>query len=1049
MEYNELQAGGGRGSSNGGIVWSNGQPTLRMEDAVVETVVTHTTRTTTTLQPIVLPRIPPPDNLNLPLHLSSERYPLADQPAPPDMRYFTLMLGGRRVIVQDDSAGPLSADCPTQVSGPGWTRTLLNTSPSATTEPGYMGMAAPGDERLGFLQALNRSKAKEARKRPHHSSRSVSGQELREATKGDAPTPPVTAEANRQRSPPRKKPRGLEELSIPQGNTSLLSPLPSPEHEGAPLTASGGSVQPNFGSGTELSALFSLPSLVSTFDELPDRLQQHLLMHLLRRSRLPTIQRVSGFISNALKRDFIALLPHEVAIQILKKIDGSSLASASRVCKRWRRMIDTERTVWKQRLIDDDLWYGQGTEEEEEALVLDRYEALDLQQQMLGQEEDPSDDERMLSAGLHNRTLIDLGRPTPLKHVFRRRFQNKKNWIHTRPEHSSFAGHGSNVVTCLQFDEDKIVSASDDHSINIYNTADGQLRKRLDGHEGGVWTLEYKGGTLVSGSTDRTVRVWDMDTLKLTHVFTGHTSTVRCLQIVEPVWDEHTKEFQPPYPLIVTGSRDSTLRVWRLPQKDDPRYEQMMFDPDSDSEPLSVDENPFHKHLLSGHTSAVRALACHGNICVSGSYDTTVKVWDIVKGTLLHTLNGHEAKVYSIVYDRYRNRCASGSMDNTVKVWDVITGECLHTLNGHTSLVGLLGLSPNYLVSAAADSSLRIWDPTSCQLKNVLASHGGAITCFQHDETKVVSGSDGTLKLWDIRTGAFVRDLVVGISSVWQVAFNGNLLVAASNRNNQTVFDVFNFGTTAPMAEVDDDKLDRLQPPVWARDSKEQPNWEGEEGEGSSLTMQGQSPWGEAWGELSDAEVNSLVTNMPLAGPSSHLPVPVEPHDLYPSHPASSRRARMMKLEHEGGDDAQGDAMTVPGAPLPRHATLPPPPAFGDDGSAAESGSQELGNAEPGPSTRSYQSRRQRLAPESGSPTPTSKSKGKAVLVPRQSFSRPVGTSSSGGAGGSGSGSGSGTSDARIKQEEGELPQPIDAAAFYAGSTNYEEDEVMEEAEEL
>ncbi|KAK8850522.1 hypothetical protein IAR55_004440 [Kwoniella newhampshirensis] len=823
MEYHDSQNAGVSGQPSGGMSWSNGTPMLRMEDAVVETVVTHTTRTTTSFAPITLPRVSPPESLDVPKHLSSETYPLADQPAPADMRFFTLMLGGRRVVVHDDSYGQTGGDAPIQTSGPGWTRTLLS---STAAVPGGVPVA---DERVGFLQALNRSKGKEVRKRPHDFSRPASRVDGAKP-RVEAPTPPIssTDALARQTSPPRKKIRGLDDLSISHGgNTSLLSPLPSPEHEAGPSTATSSTTSspPTLGSGLEVAALFSLPSLASQYDALPDRLQQHLLMHLLRRSRIPTIQRIHTFTGGALKRDFIGMLPHELAVLILKKSDRASLAVASRVCKRWKSMIDTERAVWQQRLVDDNLWSGHGVEEEEEKLIADRYEALDWQAQIEGRDynrvDTPSDDERMLSATVP-RFLLEADRPTPLKHVYRRRYQNQKSWLHVRPEHNSFPGHGTNVVTCLQFDDDKIISASDDHSINIYNTSDGQLRKRLDGHEGGVWTLEYKGDTLVSGSTDRTIRIWDLETLKETHVFHGHSSTVRCLQIVEPVWDEASGEFQPPYPMIVTGSRDASLRVWKLPRKGEPAFRKV--DPTGQEvENVPPDENPYHLHILEGHTQAVRALAAHGRICISGSYDMSVRVWDMVKGSCIHTLHGHEAKVYSIVYDRYRKRCASGSMDNTVKVWDVVTGECLHTLTGHTSLVGLLGLSPNYLVSAAADASLRVWDPDSCQLKNVLASHGGAITCFQHDETKVVSGSDGTLKLWDIRTGQYIRDLVVGISSVWQLAFNGNLLVAASNRGGATVFDVFNFGSTAHPSGVDDDRLDTLRPPAWDRGNRPEP----------------------------------------------------------------------------------------------------------------------------------------------------------------------------------------------------------------------------------
>ena len=150
--------------------------------------------------------------------------------------------------------------------------------------------------------------------------------------------------------------------------------------------------------------------------------------------------------------------------------------------------------------------------------------------------------------------------------------------------------------------------------------------------------------------------------------------------------------------------------------------------------------------------------------------------------------------VYSVVLDIHRALACSGSMDQTVRVWNISNGQCQHTLTGHTSLVGLLGLSSSHLVSAAADATLRVWDPESGELRHTLAAHDGAITCFQHDEFKVLSGSDGTLKMWDIRDGTQVRDLLTGIVGVWQVVFEGRWCAAASNRADATNLDVWNFG---------------------------------------------------------------------------------------------------------------------------------------------------------------------------------------------------------------------------------------------------------------
>ncbi|CAG8323039.1 unnamed protein product [Penicillium salamii] len=379
------------------------------------------------------------------------------------------------------------------------------------------------------------------------------------------------------------------------------------------------------------------------------------------------------------------------------------------------------------------------------------------------------------------------------KVLYRRHVSIHKGWMQpdVKPQHIAFRAHDRSVVTCLQFDADKVLTGSDDTNINVYDTKTGAQKATLQGHEGGVWALEYHGNTLVSGSTDRSVRVWDIERARCTQVFHGHTSTVRCLQIVMPTEigrDANDQpEIMPKEPLIITGSRDSSLRVWKLPKPGDPVYYQ--------NGPLADDTAcPYFLRVLSGHSHSVRAIAAHGDTLVSGSYDFTVKVWKISTGQTLHTLQGHSMKVYSVVLDHKRNRCISGAMDHMVKVWSLDDGSVLYNLEGHTSLVGLLALEHEFLVSAAADSTLRIWDSVHGHCKNTLSAHTGAITCFQHDDQKVISGSDRTLKMWDVRTGECVRDLLTDLSGVWQVKFNDRRCVAAVQRDNLTYIEVLDFG---------------------------------------------------------------------------------------------------------------------------------------------------------------------------------------------------------------------------------------------------------------
>lgn len=366
------------------------------------------------------------------------------------------------------------------------------------------------------------------------------------------------------------------------------------------------------------------------------------------------------------------------------------------------------------------------------------------------------------------------------------------------PKPLTIPAHGNSVVTCLILSHGRIIAGSDDHSIHVYSPDTGELIRSLDGHEGGVWAIAATKRLLVSGSTDRTTRIWDLETGRNTHVFGDHTSTVRSLVIVKPEWIDVeqadgtvVREQWPKRPLIVTGSRDHTVRVWDLPLAGDPEY----IDPDASSETSSTDNaNPYLRHLLEGHDHAIRSIAGQGKIAVSASYDYTLRVWDITTGECRWTLIGHREKVYNVAIDIHRKLACSGSLDGTVRLWDIEAGTCKHVLTGHTSLVGKLALSPSYLVSGAADSTLRVWDPITGQLYHVLSAHSGAITCFCHDETKVLSGSDGALKIWNIKDGTQIRDLLTGIVGVWQVVFDGRWCVAASSRANATFLSVWDFG---------------------------------------------------------------------------------------------------------------------------------------------------------------------------------------------------------------------------------------------------------------
>lgn len=384
--------------------------------------------------------------------------------------------------------------------------------------------------------------------------------------------------------PPRKKPRpahpGTIDINAAAASAAPISPLPSPTGSPPPQNAllsappSGASspqpqapIQPD----VALATLMSLPTLLGHFSSLPPALQSHVLLTFLRHSPIPVLRTLQSVLTPTLARDFITLLPRELVSHILSYLPFSTLARASRVSKAWRAIIDSDPVLWQDLMKSTKIWFG-------------------------------GDSEHLFSKHIENlrrKQILQVRHTLPLPHpykiLFKSRHLTRTSWLHNNnPRRLTFAAHGSHVVTCLIFSHGRIISASDDNSIHVYSPSTGTLIRSLEGHSGGVWALDATKDMLISGSTDRTVRIWDLKTGKCTHVFGGHTSTVRCLSLVKPEvidWTDENgitrRERWPKRPLIVTGSRDHTCRVWALPKAGDPEYRCYGAD-DTEADPAEV-----------------------------------------------------------------------------------------------------------------------------------------------------------------------------------------------------------------------------------------------------------------------------------------------------------------------------------------------------------------------------------------------------------------------------------------------------------------------------
>jgi DNA-binding CsgD family transcriptional regulator len=118
--------------------------------------------------------------------------------------------------------------------------------------------------------------------------------------------------------------------------------------------------------------------------------------------------------------------------------------------------------------------------------------------------------------------------------------------------------------------------------------------------------------------------------------------------------------------------------------------------------------------LLQEHSDLVRSVALSpgGRLLASGSYDQSIKLWDVHSGQCLRTLQGHTKYVLSVAFSLDGNTLASGSDDQSVKLWNVSTGQCRKTLAGHTNAVRSVAFCPMSLMlaSGSQDETIKLWD---------------------------------------------------------------------------------------------------------------------------------------------------------------------------------------------------------------------------------------------------------------------------------------------------------------------------------------------------
>jgi WD40 repeat protein len=222
--------------------------------------------------------------------------------------------------------------------------------------------------------------------------------------------------------------------------------------------------------------------------------------------------------------------------------------------------------------------------------------------------------------------------------------------------------------------------------VRLWDAVDGTPLARYSGHRGGVTSVTFspQGTQLLSGSSDKTLRVWDAATGREVRCMCGHVGSVASV-----AWSADGD-------LLASASDDQTVRVWDAQRGSQcglqacaspvrtvvfcPGRRQLCGGLADGSVQIWNTAYEAAWMILKDHKDTLSSVgcSCDGGQIATGSYDTTVRIWDVATGRQIRCLLGHADGVRNVAYGEKDGRpVLRSASDTTVRIWDAATYECL------------------------------------------------------------------------------------------------------------------------------------------------------------------------------------------------------------------------------------------------------------------------------------------------------------------------------------------------------------------------------------
>jgi len=376
---------------------------------------------------------------------------------------------------------------------------------------------------------------------------------------------------------------------------------------------------------------------------------------------------------------------------------------------------------------------------------------------------------------------------------------------------SNLNKHVKSVNTiCVTSDNTKIISGSDDNTIKIWNLNTGNYfqalitynyLQTLKGHTNTVKSLciTTDNQKIISGSADKTIKIWALETGMLLKTLIGHESYVNTVYVI----NDNT--------FIISGSNDTTIKIWNLETGNcintlDDIHTNMI---------KSICVTKDNKKIISGsldHTICLTNMpilllrkirytefilfACittDNTKVISSLFDNTIVISDLKTGHKLRTLVGHTDYLQSICITTDNKKIISLSIDHTIKIWDLESGECLDTLIEHTSAINTICITTDNkkIIYASTDNTIKIWDLETSTFLKTLNGHTLLVNsiCVTTDNKKIISASDDkTIKIWDLETGVCLYTLTNNFINVFSICLSiDNTKIISGYENNSII----------------------------------------------------------------------------------------------------------------------------------------------------------------------------------------------------------------------------------------------------------------------